>query len=62
MYLELAGGAHAGSSPAAVKAALIAAGDPAPCANNPDGTCPPKDPDGVQEPLLKFPVLLEVLL
>jgi subtilisin family serine protease len=38
-----------GLSPAQVKAALIAQGDPAPCA---DGPCA-DDPDGVQEPLLK---------
>jgi len=40
-----------GASPAAVKAALLAAGDPAPCANSADGTCA-DDPDGIQEPLL----------
>jgi len=42
--------ASPGLSPAQVKAALIAAGDPAPCAT-PTGVCA-DDPDGVQEPLL----------
>jgi subtilisin family serine protease len=42
---------HPGSTPAQVKAGLIAAGDPAPCANSPDGHCA-DDPDGTQEPLL----------
>ena len=42
---------HPGSTPAQVKAGLIAAGDPAPCANTPDGHCA-DDPDGIQEPLL----------
>jgi subtilisin family serine protease len=41
-----------GSTPAAVKAALIAAGDIQPCANSPSGQCA-DDPDGIQEPLLK---------
>ncbi len=40
-----------GSSPAAVKAALIAAGEPLPCANSATGKCA-DDPDGIQEPLL----------
>ena len=42
------------ASPAVVKAALLAAGDPAPCVNNADGTCAGsnEDPDGIQEPLL----------
>lgn len=40
-----------GASPATVKAALLAAGDPTPCANSTDGTCA-DDPDGIQEPLL----------
>ena len=40
-----------GASPATVKAALLAAGDTAPCANSTDGTCA-DDPDGIQEPLL----------
>ncbi len=40
-----------GSTPAAVKAALIAAGEPLPCANSPSGQCA-DDPDGIQEPLL----------
>lgn len=43
------------ASPDEVKAALIAAGDFTPCANNIDGICgAPEDPDGVQEPLLKL--------
>ena len=42
---------HPGSSPASVKAALLAGGDPAPCANGPAGICA-DDPDGIQEPLL----------
>jgi len=49
LYLSV----NTGASPATVKAALLAAGDPAPCVDNPDGTCgPPQDPDGIQEPLL----------
>ena len=40
-----------GASPAMVKTALLAAGDPAPCANSADWTCA-DDPDGIQEPLL----------
>lgn len=40
-----------GSTPAQVKAGLIAAGDPAPCANSANGSCS-DDPDGIQEPLL----------
>ena len=40
-----------GVTPAAVKAALLAAGDPAPCVNSANGTCA-DDPDGIQEPLL----------
>ena len=40
-----------GASPATVKAALLAAGDPAPCANSADGTCA-DDRDDIQEPLL----------
>jgi len=40
-----------GSSPATVKAALLAAGDLAPCANSATGVCA-DDPDGIQEPLL----------
>lgn len=43
-----------GSTPADVKAGLIAASDPAPCADSADGTCS-TDPDGIQEPLLSFP-------
>jgi subtilisin len=39
------------ASPAAVKAALLSAGDTAPCANSGDGHCA-DDPDGIQEPLL----------
>jgi len=39
-----------GSTPAGVKDALVALGDPAPCATF-DGTCD-DDPDGLQEPLL----------
>lgn len=39
------------SSPAAVKAALLAAGDLTPCANSSTGICA-DDPDGIQEPLL----------
>jgi hypothetical protein len=42
---------HPGSSPASVKVALLAGGDPAPCANGPAGICA-DDPDGIQEPLL----------
>lgn len=45
---------HPGSTPAQVKAGLIAAGDPAPCANSSDGHCA-DDPDGIQEPLLVVP-------
>ena len=42
-----------GTDPVTVKAALITAGDPAPCSNNLDGVCgAPEDPDGIQEPLL----------
>jgi subtilisin family serine protease len=41
-----------GSTPAEVKAALIAAGDLLPCANSPSGQCA-DDPDGIQEPLLR---------
>ncbi len=40
-----------GASPAIVKAALLAAGDPAPCANSADWTCA-DDRDVIQEPLL----------
>jgi subtilisin family serine protease len=40
-----------GASPATVKTALLAAGDPTPCANSADWTCA-DDPDGIQEPLL----------
>jgi len=40
-----------GASPATVKAALLAAADPAPCANSANGHCA-DDPDGIQEPLL----------
>jgi subtilisin family serine protease len=40
-----------GSSPATVKAALLAAGDLTPCANSTTGICT-DDPDGIQEPLL----------
>jgi hypothetical protein len=40
-----------GATPAAVKAALLAAGDLTPCANSSDGSCT-DDPDGIQEPLL----------
>jgi subtilisin family serine protease len=42
---------HPGSTPAAVKAALVAAGTPLPCANSTSGQCT-DDPDGIQEPLL----------
>lgn len=41
---------HPGASPATVRAALLAAADPAPCAT-PSGQCT-DDPDGIQEPLL----------
>lgn len=44
--------ADPGLSPAQVKAALLAAGDPAPCATL-NGICA-DDPDGIQEPLLKI--------
>ncbi|MGD2073945.1 MAG: S8 family serine peptidase [Gammaproteobacteria bacterium] len=40
-----------GATPATVKVALLNDGDPAPCANSPDGQCA-DDPDGIQEPLL----------
>lgn len=43
--------ANPGFTPAQVKAALIAAGDPLPCGGAPS-TCS-DDPDGVQEPLLQ---------
>jgi subtilisin family serine protease len=43
---------YPGATPAVVKAALLQAADPAPCANNIDGNCAPEDPDGIQEPLL----------
>ena len=42
---------HPGASPATVKAALLAAGDPAPCANSADWTCA-DDGEDIQEPLL----------
>jgi len=50
LYLSV----NTGATPAAVKTALLLAGDPAPCVNNPDGTCAgaSDDPDGIQEPLL----------
>ena len=40
-----------GASPAIVKAALLAAGDPTPCANSADWTCA-DDGENIQEPLL----------
>lgn len=40
-----------GSSPAAVKTALLASGSLQPCANGVNGRCA-DDPDGIQEPLL----------
>lgn len=40
-----------GASLAAVKTALITAGDLTPCANSTDGSCA-DDPDGIKEPLL----------
>ncbi len=40
------------ASPATVKSALIDISDYAPCISNPDGSCGPQDPDGIQEPLL----------
>jgi subtilisin family serine protease len=42
-----------GTSPAAVKTALLDSADYAPCANSTDGTCA-DDPDGIQEPLLMY--------
>ncbi|MDH5648057.1 MAG: S8 family serine peptidase [Gammaproteobacteria bacterium] len=45
---------HPGATPAQVKAALIALGDPTPCANGINGVCA-DDPDGIQEPLLRLP-------
>ncbi len=40
-----------GSTPAQVKAGLLAEADPAPCANSGNGRCS-DDPDGIQEPLV----------
>jgi subtilisin family serine protease len=42
---------HPGSTPAQVKAGLLAEADPAPCANSGTGVCS-DDPDGIQEPLV----------
>ncbi len=44
---------HPGSTPAQVKAGLLAEADPAPCSNGVNGRCS-DDPDGIQEPLLKL--------
>lgn len=44
---------HPGSTPAQVKAGLLAEADPAPCANGVNGKCS-DDPDGIQEPLVKL--------
>jgi subtilisin family serine protease len=42
---------HPGSTPAQVRAGLLAEGNPAPCANSSTGRCS-DDPDGIQEPLV----------
>ncbi len=44
---------HPGSTPAQVKAGLLAEADPAPCSNGVNGKCS-DDPDGIQEPLVKL--------
>lgn len=44
---------HPGSTPAQVKAGLLAEADPAPCATGSNGRCA-DDPDGIQEPLVKL--------
>jgi len=52
-----------GTSPAAVKTALLATADYTPCANSADGTCA-DDTDGIQEPLLMYknPAMRDLLL
>jgi subtilisin family serine protease len=42
---------HPGSTPAQVKAGLLAEADPTPCSNSGTGLCS-DDPDGIQEPLV----------
>ncbi len=44
---------HPGSTPAQVKAGLLAEADHAPCSNGVNGKCS-DDPDGIQEPLVKL--------